>query len=151
MIIVCQCHRLDLHVTHTKHSSIFFALAALSSAAAVYHMVGAAGQLSSDASPPWRHTVFVGIDLLGAWYLVRRPLMLLPAFVLLVCQQYLSHGGRALRWWTESARIDTLSIGTLVMLTVALVLLLVDARDRSPLVRRIVCPLTAQSEGRTID
>ena len=37
------------------------------------------------------------------------------------------------------------------MLTVALVLLLVDARDRSPLVRRIVGPLTVQREGRTID
>jgi hypothetical protein len=134
----------------TNRQPYFVALAALSAGAAAYHVAGVAGQIPSDGSPLWRHALFVAIDLLGAWYLIRRPIALLPAFVVVVCQQYLSHGSRAMRWWNEFARIDTLSIGTLVMLTVALVLLMLDARDRSTLVRRIVCPYPFEHGGGSV-
>ena len=130
--------------------STFQVLAALSAAAAGYHVVGALGWLRGDATPVWRHTLFIGIDCIGVWYLLRRPLAWLPLFVVLVGQQYVSHGGRAIRWWSASARIDTVSIGTLLALTVALALLLLDARDRSMLVRRLVCPFGgARARGDT--
>lgn len=51
-----------------------------------------------------------------------------------------SHGGRMLRWWTIEGREDVISIITLAFLVVALVALVRDARDRSPFVRRLVCP-----------
>ena len=127
-------------MTIPSRRAAFHVLAALSGAAAAYHVAGALGQLAGDTTPTWRHGVFIAIDLIGVWYLLRRPIGLLPAFTIVVCQQFLSHGGRAMLWWAESARIDALSIGTLVALTVALALLVLDARDRSPLVRRIVCP-----------
>jgi hypothetical protein len=131
----------------SSRQPIFIMLAALSAGAAVYHIAGAAGRIPGDDGSLWRHALFVAIDLLGAWYLVRRPIPLLPVFVLLVCQQYLSHGSRALRWWHESERIDIISLGTLLMLTVSLVLLVLDARDRSPRVRSIVCPFPSSRGG----
>ena len=127
-------------VIDVSHDRMFRLLAALCAAAALYHVFGALGMLRGEATPIGRHTRFVVIDTVAAWYLLRRPIVLLPAFTCLVGQQCVSHGARALRWWHESARIDALSIGTLVTLSVALALLVLDARDRSTLVRRIVCP-----------
>ena len=130
-----------------SRAAIFVALAALSAAAAAYHLAGTLGLLAGDTTPQWRHALFIAIDLVGVWYLLRRPLPLLPLFAILVGQQFVSHGGRAIRWWFASARVDAISIGTLVALSIAFVLLILDARDRSPLVRRIVCPFSATKVG----
>ena len=130
----------------SRHA-IFAVLAALSAGAAAYHVAGAVGRLVGDTTPHWRHALFIAIDVVGVWYLLRRPLPLLPIFGVLVGQQFFSHGGRAMRWWAESARVDAISIGTLVALSVTFVLLTLDARDRSPLVRRIVCPCSTKDIG----
>jgi hypothetical protein len=119
---------------------LFNALAAGSAVAAAYHVAGAAHLPGIDAAPVWRHLLFAAIDSAGIWYLLRRPIGLLPVFVCLCIQQANSHGGRALRWWTIDGRIDVISIATLTGLAIALVALVLDARDRSPLVRRLVCP-----------
>jgi hypothetical protein len=120
----------------------FQILAACSAAAACYHVLGTWGLLADDQTPVWRHALFVTIDLFGAWYLLRRPLLLLPCFLALVAQQYGSHGSRLVLWWTIDGRVDLLSIGTLLALNIAAVLLVLDARDRSPRVRAIVCPFS---------
>ena len=137
------------YMSSPSRHTIFAVLAALSAGASAYHVAGALGQLSGDTTPHWRHALFIAIDVVGVWYLLRRPLPLLPIFGVLVVQQFMSHGGRAIRWWVESARIDSISIGTLVALSVTFVLLILDARDRSPLVRRIVCPLSTTNIGGT--
>jgi hypothetical protein len=120
----------------------FQVFAACSLAAACYHVLGAVGVLPADGTPVWRHALFVVIGLLGAWYLLRRPLMLLPCFLALVAQQFGSHGSRTIRWWTIDGRVDVLSIGTLLVLSIATVLLVLDARDRSPRLRALVCPFS---------
>jgi hypothetical protein len=119
---------------------LFTALAAGSALAVAYHIAGAAGLLGSDATPVLRHLLFVGIDSVGVWYLLKRPIVLLPVFIALCVQQAQSHGGRALRWWTLDGRVDVISLVTLLGLAIALVALVLDARDRSPVVRRLVCP-----------
>ena len=112
----------------------------MSAFAAAYHVAAVFGALPDDASPVWRHAIFVGIDSIGIWYLLKRPVALLPVFLLVVAQQSVSHGQRAILWWIRDGRIDMISIITLSALSVALPLLVLDARDRSPRVRRIVCP-----------
>ena len=102
--------------------------------------VAVSGALTYDASPLWRHAIFAGIDSIGIWYFLKRPVALLPVFILVVAQQFVSHGHRAILWWVRDGRIDTISIITLTALSMALPLLVLDARDRSPRVRRIVCP-----------
>ena len=128
-------------------TSTFPIFATLSACAAAYHVAGALGMLSGSESQPLRHAVFVAIGLTGIWYFLRRPIVLLPLFVLLTIQQFGSHGARALRWWTRDGTVDVISLFTLIALSVALVLLMLDARDRSPLVRRIVCPFGPPSDA----
>ncbi len=108
--------------------------------AAAYHVVGAARGLPEDLTPVSRHLLFVVIDCVVAWYLLRRPLWRLPCFGVLVAQQFMSHGEQAARWWRDSRHLDVLSILTLPTLTATLILLTLDARDRSHVVRRLVCP-----------
>ena len=130
-----------------KRTSIFRLLAAFSACAAAYHVAGVLGVLPDDATPAWRHALFVGIDAIGAWYLLTRPLVLLPVFMVLVVQQFVSHGSRVVLWGTRDGRIDTLSVITLAALVLALLLLILDVRDRSPRVRRIVCPFGPPPDG----
>jgi hypothetical protein len=119
----------------------FLAVGAISAAA--YHAFVALGVVPDAGSSITRHATFVVIDAVTAWYVFRRPLWLLPAFVMLWVQQTFSHGGRALRWWSESHSVDVISIVVVVGMWCGLGLLLLDARDRSTLVRRFVCPFGA--------
>ena len=102
--------------------------------------------LSGSAPPWWRHMIFAVISVAGIWYFLRRPVALLPLFILLTIQQFGSHGERALRWWVRDGKVDAISLLTLTALSVALVVLVLDARDRSPLVRRIVRPFSTSPE-----
>jgi hypothetical protein len=120
--------------------NVFRVLAIGASCAAAYHVAGACGLIDSDSAPVWRHSVFVGVNLAAVWYFLRRPIAALPIFLLLFVQQLYAHGGRALRWWTNEGRVDVLSIVTLTFLSLAVILLVLDARERSPFVRRLVCP-----------
>ncbi len=104
--------------------------------AAAFHTLHAVGLLPVDESSQTRHLIFVGINLGGAWYALRRPRWLLPAYVVLVAQQTMGHGGRALRWWHESGRVDVISVSVLAVLYTGLALLVRDASDRSPFVKR---------------
>ncbi len=118
----------------------FVMLAIASGCAATFHALAANGWIAHDGSSPVRHVVFVAINVGVGWYAIRRPLWLLPAFLVLVVQQTHGHGGRALRWWVSEGRVDVVSVAVLCALYGALVLLILDARDRSPLVRTLVCP-----------
>jgi hypothetical protein len=119
---------------------VFRVLATGAVCAAIYHAMAAMGGSSSDGSSPGRHAVFVAINLGSAWYSLRRPLWGLPLYGALVVQQTQGHGSRAMRLWAEGA-VDWISIGVLVALYLGLVMLVLDARDRYPRVRRLLCPL----------
>ena len=136
-------------MTASHRKSAFALFASLSACAAAYHVAAVSGALPDDASPMWRHAIFAGIDSIGIWYLLKRPVALLPVFILFVAQQFVSHGHRAILWWIRDGRIDTISIITVTALSMALPLLVLDARDRSPRVRRIVCPFGKPPESIT--
>jgi hypothetical protein len=126
-----------------QRARVFQALAIASIGPAAYHALGAIAIIAGDGAPATRHAAFVAINLGCCWYLWRRPLIGLPLFALLVAQQTMSHGSRALRLWS-SGTTDWVSIILLIALYAGLVLLVLDARDRSPRVRRLVCPLPAR-------
>lgn len=115
----------------------FQMLAACAAAAAAYHALAALGVLHGDGAPRGRHAVFVAIGLMSCWYLLRRPAIALPLHVILTAQQTLSHGGRALRLWSLGIP-DWVSILVLAALYAGLLLLVLDARDRWPRVRRVL-------------
>jgi hypothetical protein len=98
--------------------------------AAAYHAAGLADLLPSSRTPDWRHALFIGIDLLLAWYLLRRPLWMFPLFVFLFVQQAVSHGQYAIELWQTRRVFDYISLIDLAALLFALVLLIADLKDR---------------------
>jgi len=70
---------------------------------------------AADASPPWRHGLFLGINLLFAGLYTWRPWWLPYAFALLAVQQVWSHGhdlaaAHAAGLWDVSSLVVLLSI-----------------------------------------
>ncbi len=108
----------------------FRILAAGAVLAAAYHAAGLADLLPNSRTPDWRHALFIGIDLVLAGYLLRRPLWMFPLFVLLFVQQAVSHGQYALELWRTRHEFDYISLIDLVALSLALVLLSLDLKDR---------------------
>ena len=97
---------------------------------ALYHLAAVVAPAFDLTGSRWRHMLFVGIDLLTAWYMLRRSLWLLPAFLALAVQQVHAHGGRLLRWWFVGSVVDWRSVLVLSVLAVAVALLLRDAWTR---------------------
>jgi hypothetical protein len=115
-------------VTIREH--IFKLLAVGALLAASWHVLAATGVLRSVEGVIWRHWLFVGIDIIVAGYFLKRPLWALPIFVILVVQQTVSHGARAIRIWQDAERVDWLSFLDLAGIFLAFALLMVDARAR---------------------
>lgn len=114
---------------------LFRASAAGALVAAVFHAVA---MLSSTAAaleyeptyPAWRHVVFIVIDSSVAWLFLRRPMWLVWAYAVLTAQILSSHGMGAWVVWTNEHRIDWISVAISIAAPVALVLLLLDWRER---------------------
>ena len=94
---------------------------------ALYHAVAALMPELGIYGPRWRHGLFVGVDLFTAWYFLRRPLWLLPAYVALVVQQFNGHGRYLVTLWQAEHRIHWLALVSPIGLTFGLVLLGYDA------------------------
>lgn len=79
------------------------------------HVTALLAPAPDDASPPWRHGLFVGINLLFAGLYVWRPWWLPWAFAPLALQQVWSHGhdlaaAHAAGRWDVSSLVVLLSI-----------------------------------------
>jgi hypothetical protein len=116
---------------HAKIRDHIFKLLAIGGLlAASWHALAATGVLRSVEGVIWRHWLFVGIDIMVAGYFLKRPLWILPIFAILVVQQTVSHGARAIRIWRDAEQVDWLSIVDLAGIFLAFALLIIDARAR---------------------
>ena len=98
---------------------------------AAYHAVGLFGDPARvEPSPPWRHAVFIAVNLGCALGVAFRPRWFVAAFALLVAQQVASHGMYAWRVLRAEGRIDGASVIVLVTMPAVLFLLARDARRR---------------------
>jgi hypothetical protein len=70
---------------------LFWLFASFMGIAAAYHFVGIFGNLNED--PPWRHALFVILDLGFAYGLLVRPPYFSWLFLAFLIQQYYTHGG----------------------------------------------------------
>lgn len=95
-------------------------------AAAGLHLVEALRAAPDDPSPPWRHALFVVVNLGVASGLLWRWRGFLILFALLSAQQLWSHGAQALAAGTFSAR----DLGVLLALPAVWALLLAGRRAR---------------------
>jgi len=98
--------------------------------AAMYHAIGFLAPAFGLSGARLRHVLFVVIDALCAWYILRRPLWFVAGFTLLTFQQLYSHNARAWVWWHAGKRLDWISFIVIALIPVALALLFKDTCDR---------------------
>ncbi len=111
-------------------SSLFRIISILFVAAAIYHAAVFFHPAFREDGAHWRHAVFFVIDLVCAWYLLKRPRWFVFVFGVLTLETLYGHGTHAWTMWQMHGQIDWLSAGVLVVVPTTLVLLIEDATGR---------------------
>jgi hypothetical protein len=106
-------------------------IAALLVLAAAYHASAAAFPSLGVSGMRWRHVLFIAIDLAAAALLIFRPRGATIAIAALTVQQLYSHGSYGWLLWRTEGRVDWISLGVMVVLPIALVLLATRSHRRN--------------------
>jgi hypothetical protein len=107
---------------------LFIAFALLAFAAMVYHVIGAIKPF--DATSAWRHTLFVGINIICIYGLLKRPRWFVWFWGILTLQQLYSHGSHFLRLLSEN-KFNRIDFGVLLLMTLIFTLLLAERKVKS--------------------
>ena len=105
---------------------IFLVFAILSLLALLYHLRGIF--YPNELTPVWRHALFVFINFICIYGFLKRPKWFTWFVGLLSLQQCYSHGSYAIKLWENEHTIHWISIGVIILLPVALLLLLLENR-----------------------
>lgn len=95
---------------------------------AVFHLLAAAIPSMRGGVPAWRHGLFVGVNALSVYGVLKRPRWFVALFAALVAQQLYSHGGDLWRTWASAHRVDVASLVVVIAMPCILALLIADAR-----------------------
>jgi hypothetical protein len=109
---------------------LFRIIAVLFLGAATYHAAAFLEPAFSNGGAHWRHATFCAIDLICAWYLLRRPTWFVWAFGVLTLETLYGHGMHAWIWWSTEGQLDWLSFAVLIAVPFTLASLIRDALDR---------------------
>lgn len=107
---------------------LFTAFALLAFAAMVYHIVGSIKPF--DTTPAWRHALFIGINIICIYGLLKRPVWFTWFWALLTIQQLYSHGSHFVRLLSEGEFV-WIDFGVLILMPVIFILLMVDKKSLS--------------------
>ena len=105
---------------------IFILFAILSLLAIFYHLRGIFWP--NEITPAWRHVLFISINGICIYGFLKRPEWFIWFVGLLTLQQWYSHGSYAIELWQEKHVIHWISVGIIVLMPVAFVLLLLERR-----------------------
>jgi hypothetical protein len=109
----------------TRHI-LFIIFAVLAFAALLYHTAGAVQPF--DKTPAWRHALFIGINTICIYGLLKRPKWFVWFFGVLAVQQLYSHGSYAIELWQQQHLVHWISVADILLLPVLLILLLADKK-----------------------
>ena len=113
----------------SKIRSISFKIfAGLAFAAMLYHTVGAVQPF--DATPAWRHTIFIGVCTICIYGLLKRPKWFVWFFGALTIQQLYSHGSHFISLLHEN-KFNPVDAAVLFFTPLIFILLLVDKRSNA--------------------
>jgi len=108
-----------------KQKEIFFTVfAVLGGIAALYHVIGVFYKVNS--SPVWRHCLFILINLVCIYGLIKRPQWFTWFFFVLLLQQLYSHGNDIVWNWKYAHRVDWISIAVIILIPLTFILLVSD-------------------------
>jgi hypothetical protein len=103
---------------------LFYAFAALSLVAAIYHFTGIFYKVNN--SPVWRHTIFVVVDVFCIYGFLKRPRFFFFFYCILIIQQYYSHGLHLIHSWNLEHQIHWISFAVVVLMPIGFICLLAE-------------------------
>jgi hypothetical protein len=106
--------------------AMFVAFALLAFAAMLYHTYGALKPF--DATPAWRHSLFIAINIICIYGLLKRPDWFVCFWAILSLQQLYSHGSHFLKLLSEN-KFTLIDFGVLLLMPLIFVLLLIDRKS----------------------
>lgn len=119
--LIIPIHLMNNKVGHT----IFIIFAVLAFAAMLYHTIGAVQPF--DATPAWRHTLFIGICTICIYGLLKRPKWFVWFFGIVTVQQLYSHGSHFIKLLQEH-KINVTDTAVIVLTPLVFILLLLDRK-----------------------
>lgn len=105
----------------------FIVFAVLAFAALLYHTAGAVQPF--DATPAWRHALFIGICTICIYGLLKRPQWFVWFFGILMIQQLYSHGSHFIQVLRQN-KINTIDVAVLLLMPLLFILLLRDSKSK---------------------
>jgi len=118
---ICLMSKKAVHI-------LLIGFAVLGFAALIYHMVGAINPF--DSTPAWRHSLFIGINIICLYGLLQRPSWFVWFWGVLTVQQLYSHGSHFIRLLSEGKFI-WIDFGVLLLMPLGFILLLADKKSTS--------------------
>ena len=100
---------------------VFIACAVLAFAVMLFHTVGAVQPF--DSTPAWRHTLFIGINVICIYGLAKRPKWFVWFFGALTVQQLYSHGSHFIKLLQEN-KVNLIDAAVLILMPLVFILLL---------------------------
>jgi hypothetical protein len=116
---------------------IFYVFAIIGFIAMLHHIKGIF--YPTILSPSWRHCIFVFINIISIYGVIKRPKWFIWFVILLTVQQWYSHGGYALHIWQTESKIHWISIADIILLPLLVTLLIFERKKNIK-----ICPTSSQ-------
>jgi len=107
---------------------LFTACVILAVFALIYHLIGIFYKIND--SPVWRHALFIFINIICVYGLLKKPGWFTWFFGILLLQQWYSHGSYIGWYWKNEHRIDWISVAVVLLMPAVFMLLLSEKRSR---------------------
>ena len=117
-----------MSLTIKQKQNIFIVFAMLFGITTVYHLIAVFFKIND--STQLRNLIFVGINIICIYGILKRPKWFVFFFATLFVQQCYSHGTDLYKIWMEKGKIDWISILDLVMLPTILFFLIEDFKKK---------------------
>ena len=115
-------------LTIKQKQTIFMVFAILFGITALYHLVAVFYNIND--STPIRNLIFVVINTICIYGILKRPKWFVYFFAALFVQQCYSHGTDLYKTWMEKGKLDWISLLDLVILPTILFFLIKDWREK---------------------
>lgn len=111
---------------------LFKAIALLFVGAAGFHGLGLVAPEMVLPEPRWRHACYLLLDLINAFFILRRPTWQIVLLWAITAEQLHSHGEAAYEAWFREGRVDWISLGVVIAMPCVLFVTTTDwARRRA--------------------
>ena len=123
LLLTTPIYLMNKKATHM----LFIVFALLAFAALLYHTAGAVQPF--DKTPAWRHTLFIAINTICIYGLLKKPKWFVWFFGALTIQQLYSHGSHLIKLLGEN-KANLLDAAVIILMPLIFILLLINQKSK---------------------